>query len=33
VLRRFDELELLDPNETKGSFNVRGPKGLRAKVR
>jgi cytochrome P450 len=33
VLRRFDELELLDPTTTKGSFNVRGPKGLRAKVR
>jgi cytochrome P450 len=33
VLRRFDKLELLEPPATKGSFNVRGPKGLRVKVR
>ena len=33
VLQRFDALELLEPTATKGSFNVRGPKGLRVKVR
>ena len=32
VLARFDRLELLGPTGTKGSFNVRGPKGLRARV-
>ena len=32
VLARFERLELLEPTATKGSFNVRGPKGLRARV-
>ena len=32
VLARFERLELLEPVATKGSFNVRGPKGLRARV-
>ena len=32
VLDRYERLELLDPPAIKGSFNVRGPKGLRVKV-
>jgi cytochrome P450 len=32
VLQRFDRLEVLEPTATKGSFNVRGPKGLRVRV-
>ena len=33
VVARFDGLEVLEAPATKGSFNVRGPKGLRVRTR